>query len=136
MSVFGWFVAAVLALQAPPQPSGTGVIQGRVVRTGGTEPVADAQVFLNRGTAPVGGGGGQRGAGGPGGPVVSGITEDSGRFVFKDLAPGRYTVTAQHKKYSGPFINSPDPSAGVAVANGQTAEALITMTPTSVILGR
>ena len=136
MRVFEWFVAAALALQAPPQQTGTGVIQGRVLRAGGTEPIADAQVILNRGTTPAGGGGGQRGAGGAGGPMVSAITDDSGGFVFKDLAPGRYTVTAQHKKYSGPFINSPDPSAGVAVANGQTAEALITMTPTSVIRGR
>jgi hypothetical protein len=141
MRIPGWFVAAALALQAAPQQApqqtGTGVIQGRVLKAGGTEPIADAQVLLNRGNAP--GGGGQRGAGGPGGPggpVASAITDDSGGFVFKDLAPGRYTVTAGHKKYSGPFINSPDPSVGVAVANGQTVEALITMTPTSVIRGR
>jgi hypothetical protein len=133
MRVFEWFVAAALALQAQPQQTGTGVIQGRVIRAGGTEPIADAQVFLNRGTTPLAGGGGQRGAGGA---MVSVITDDSGGFVFKDLAPGRYTVTAQHKKYSGPFINSPDPSAGVTVANGQTVGALITMTPTSVIRGR
>jgi len=136
MRVLEWFVAAVLALQAPPQQTGTGVIQGRVLRAGGTEPIVDAQVILNRGTAPAGGGGGQRGAGGAGGPTASAITDDSGGFVFKDLAPGRYTVTAGHKKYSGPLINSPDPSAGVTVANGQTTEALITMTPTSVIRGR
>src|SRR5262245_27790332 len=140
MSIFGWFVAAVLALQTAPQQAppqaGTGIIQGRVLRASGTEPIADAQVFLNRGTTPGGGGAGQRGAGGAGAKVVSAVTDDSGRFVFKDLAPGRYTVTAQHKKYSGPFINSPDPSAGVTVANGQTAEAVITMTPTAVIRGR
>ena len=136
MRVLEWFVAAVLALQAPPPQTGTGVIQGRVLRAGGTEPIVDAQVILNRGTAPAGGGGGQRGAGGAGGPTASAITDDSGGFVFKDLAPGRYTVTAGHKKFSGPLINSPDPSAGVTVANGQTTEALITMTPTSVIRGR
>jgi Carboxypeptidase regulatory-like domain/Polysaccharide lyase family 4, domain II len=137
MRIFGWFIAAVLALQAPPQQpqTGTGAIQGRVLRVGGTEPIAEAQVFLNRGNTPTGGGGGQRG-GGAGSQTVSVITDDNGGFVFNDLAPGRYTVTAQHKRYSGPFINSPDPSAGVTVANGQTVEALITMTPTSVIRGR
>jgi hypothetical protein len=135
MRVLGWLVTALLALQAPQQ-AGTGVIQGRVIRVGGTEPIADAQVFLNRGNTPGAGGAGQRGGGGAGAPVVLAITDDSGSFVFKDLAPGRYTVTAQHKKYSGPFMNSPDPSVGVTVAIGQAVEALIAMTPTAVIRGR
>ena len=141
MMILGSIVAAVLALQAPPQTppqTGTGVIQGRVLRVGGTEPIADAQVFLYRGTTSMGGGGGQRGGGprGAGASVVSAITDDAGGFVFKDLAPGRYTLTAQHRRFSGPFISSPDPTVGVAVANGQTTEAMIAMTPTSVIRGR
>jgi hypothetical protein len=140
MRILEWFVTAALALQATqqqaPQQTGTGVIQGRVLRIGGTEPIADAQVFLNRGTALMGGGGGQRGSGGAGGPAVSATTDDSGVFTFRNLAPGSYTVTAAHKRYSGPFINSPDPSAAVAVVNGQTVQAVITMTPTAIIRGR
>ena len=38
-------------MQAPPQQAGTGVIEGRVLRVGGAEPIANAQVFLNGGYA-------------------------------------------------------------------------------------
>jgi hypothetical protein len=129
MRTLGWLIA-VLALQAPvpPPQSGTGVIRGRVLRAGGGA-VDDAQVFLNRGTTTAGPGAGAL-------RVATARSDREGSFEFRDLAPGRYTVTVQRTGYSGPFMNSPDPSVSVTVANGQTSDAVVTMTPTGVIRGR
>jgi len=139
MRIFGLLVALVLALQAPPPPAqtGTGVIRGRVVRAGDSGPIDDAQVFLNRGPTPATAAG-ARGAGpGAGGPRVTTATSDrEGSFEFRELAPGRYTVSVQRTGYSGLFMNSPDPSVSVMVSNGQTTDAVVTMTPTGVIRGR
>jgi len=132
MKISGLFLAAALASQAAPPPAqtGTGVIRGRVVRAGTAEAIDDAQIFLNRGGTTAGGA--------APGPARAGTTRSDmeGNFEFRDLAPGRYTVTAQRKGYSGPFTGSPDPSVSVTVSNGVTAEAVVSMTATGVIRGR
>ena len=141
MTIFGMSLITVLALQAaPPQAlpqTGTGVIYGRVLRAGGTQPIDDAAISLITGTA-TGGGPGPRG-GGPGGgaaPPRVAVSDMEGNFEFRDLPPGRYTAVAQRKGFSGPSINSPNPSVSVTVANGQTIRAEIFMTPTAVVRGR
>lgn len=139
MSIFGLSLLAVLILQTAPQSppqTGTGVIQGRVLQAGGTQPIDDATITLTTGTAA---GSGQRGArGGPGSDAPSrvAISDREGNFEFRDLPPGRYTAVAQRKGFSGLSVNSPDPSASVAVTNGQTVRAEIFMTPTGVVRGR
>jgi hypothetical protein len=131
MKTFAWLLTAVLASQAAPPPAqtGTGVIRGRVVRAVSTEAIDDAQIFLNRGSTTAGPAAGQARAG-------TTVSDREGNFEFRDLAPGRYTVTAQRKGYSGPFTGSPEPSVSVTVSNGQTAEAVVSMTATGVIRGR
>ena len=138
MTISGLSLVAFLALQATPPPqTGTGVIQGRVLQAGGTRAIEDAAITLT--TAPVGGGvrGGPRG----GAPVEEApprvaVSDKEGNFEFRDLPPGRYTAVAQRRGFSGPSVNSPPPSVGVSVANGQTARAEIFMTPTGVVRGR
>jgi hypothetical protein len=141
MNILGLSLIAVLAVQAVPPPqavpqTGTGVIQGRVLQAGGTQAIDDAAITLTTGTV----GGGPRGQ--RGGPPVQAappriaVSDREGNFEFRDLPPGRYTAVAQHKRFSGPSINSPPPSISVAVANGQTAQAEIFMTPTGVVRGR
>lgn len=140
MSIFGLSLIAVVALQAAPQQAlpqtGTGVIHGRVLQAGGTQPIDDAAIALITGTV-AGPGPGQRG-GGPGQAVPPrvAVSDREGNFEFRDLPPGRYTAVAQRRGFSGPSIDSPDPSVSVAVANGQTVRAEIFMTPTGVVRGR
>ena len=139
MKIPGLLVAVALSFQAlppaPPAQTGTGVVRGRVVRAGDGGSIADAQVFLNRGTTP-GPVAGARGAGPGGGAPRMATSDREGSFEFRELAPGRYTVSVQRTGYSGPFMNSPDPSVSVAVSNGETSDAVVTMTPTGVIRGR
>jgi hypothetical protein len=141
MSISGLSLIALLALQAVPPPqappqTGTGVIQGRVLQVGVTQPIDDVAITLT--TVPVGGGGARGQRGGPpvqAAPPRVAVSDREGNFEFRDLPPGRYTAVAQHKRFAGPSINSPAPSASVTVANGQTARVEIFMTPTAVIRG-
>jgi hypothetical protein len=142
MNIFGLSLMAVLALQAAPQQqappqTGTGVIRGRVLQAGGTQPIDDAAITLTTGTVGGGGARGQRG-GGPGPaelPRVA-VSDREGNFEFRDLPSGRYTAVAQRRGFSGPWFNAPDPSVSAAVVNGQTVRAEIFMTPTGVVRGR
>jgi hypothetical protein len=143
MMILGLFVATALAVQAaPPQQvpaqSGTGVIQGRVLRAGTTEPIADAAVALNPFGSPVPG---PRGAGpaSPPGPAIPNrvvVTDPEGKFEFRDLPPGRHTAVAQRTGFAASSMEPQVASVSVIVANGQTAHADIFMTPTAVIRGR
>src|SRR5262245_17070695 len=99
MKILGWFLAATLAFQAaPPVQTGTGVIRGRVLRAASVEGIDDALVFLNRGATTAGAAAGQLRAG-------TTTSDRQGNFEFRDLAPGRYTVTVQRRGYSGPFVS-------------------------------
>jgi hypothetical protein len=130
MRLLGWFVSAALALQAPPAgQTGTAVIHGRVLKVGSAEGLDDAQVFLNRGRTVASPAAAALRAG-------TTMSDREGSFEFRDLAPGRYTISVQRKGYAGPFMGAPDPSVSVVAANGQTAEAVVSMTPTGVIRGR
>jgi hypothetical protein len=130
MRILGWFLAATLAFQAAPPPqTGTGVIRGRVLRVASAEGLDDAQVFLNRGATTAGAAAVQLRAG-------TTISDREGNFEFRNLAPGRYTISVQRKGYSGPYMGAPDPNVSVVVANEQTAEAAVYMTATGVVRGR
>jgi hypothetical protein len=72
--------------------------------------------------------------------TYSKTADDAGKFVFEDVAPGRYTLTATKPgfvmgRYGARGPNSP--GALITVDSGQTMTALsITLTPDGVITGR
>jgi len=80
-----WTVLAVLfalQFQGPPQrDSRSGLIVGQVVDAASNRPVAGAVVSPG-------------GPPGPGGRPTAVLTGTDGRFVFRDMARGNYTVTA------------------------------------------
>jgi hypothetical protein len=102
-------VLLLLAMQASP-------VQGVVVVKGTNQPLSDATVELRQAQ--------EKGA------VLKTITtEDDGRFVFDNVAPGRYRVTVLRRGYTRPAIT-------VTVVRGPTAGIELAMTPAGAISGR
>jgi hypothetical protein len=103
-------------IQAPQTQPGS--IQGVIVRVGTSTPVAGARV--NLGTAQT-------------------LTDDSGRFSFREVPPGRYRVGAMHTDYMPAESAQRKGVAGVDVtlAPGQTVSDLVlTMLPKAGVSGR
>jgi hypothetical protein len=85
-------VAALSAQNAPPpQPSGSGVIAGRVVDAASNQGVADVAVtaLLSKDVPPDGTFGGRHAI----------LTDAEGRFVLRGLPAGRYQVSARRAGY-------------------------------------
>ena len=128
------FFASTFALCATAQnPSSNGIIEGRIVREGTLEPVSNALVTLAplgtstlspeaaaaqvrqieqvRRNALI--------AGIPrevteaqassfsdsNGKPIYALTNDSGRFTFTDVPPGRYTIRGERENYMAPRVN-------------------------------
>lgn len=106
-------------------PKGSAVLRGQVMAAGTGAPVRRAQV---RAMSNEGRGGG----------VTS--TDNEGRYEIKDLAAGRYSITAS----KGGFVQSTfgqrrpnEPGTPIDLADGQTAEKVnFTLSRGSVIAGR
>jgi len=108
VSVLGT-VLLLLAMQASP-------VQGVVIVKGTTQPLSDATVALHQDQE--------------NGSVLKTITtEDDGRFVFDNVAPGRYRVTVARRGYTRPPIT-------VTVTRGAAAPIELPMTPAGAISGR
>jgi hypothetical protein len=108
VSAFGT-VLLLLAMQASP-------VQGVVIVKGTKQPLSDATVALRQDQE--------------NGSVLKTITtEDDGRVVFDNVAPGRYRVTVSRRGYTRPPIT-------VTVARGATAPIELPMMPAGVISGR
>ncbi len=78
-------VAAVLAAQYPPDPSARGSISGRVVHYETGRPISRVQVILQPVSAET--------------SPVAATTARDGRFRFRRLPSGYYSIRAQHAGY-------------------------------------
>src|SRR4051812_39843067 len=113
-----------LAAQAQPA-----AIQGIVVKSGTSEALANAVVELraddDRPAVPL-----------PPGvtilepaPLVATTTEADGRFMFRNIRPGRYRLVANRPGYVRRQV-------GITATTGRTENAQLPLTPTGAISGR
>jgi hypothetical protein len=131
MLVFG-------GLQGSPQSRGA--IEGRVVRASNGAPVSGARVVLaeQSATRPATSAGPA-----PTLPVTAAtetaaITDDDGKFSFKNLAAGQYTLRATRDGYYGPLVNGAAPTTAtktVVVEESKTASVDVGMVQGGVIHG-
>jgi 5-hydroxyisourate hydrolase-like protein (transthyretin family) len=98
----------MLTMQAAP-------LQGVVYKKGTNQPLSDATVELRQDqeNATV---------------LKTMTTEDDGRFLFDNVAPGRYRVTVSRRGYTRPPLT-------IAVAARQATEIQLPMTPAGTISG-
>jgi protocatechuate 3,4-dioxygenase beta subunit len=112
-------LAFITLLFQAPQDQMPASIGGVVLRAGTQTPVAGAQVMLGNGQPQ--------------------LTDDNGRFLFRNLTPGRYRVSAGHKAYMPAKLLQPASAlaAGILVSPGETINNLVlTMVPKSAVSGR
>lgn len=103
---------------APPAAPGTGVIRGRVVAADTGQPLRRVQVRLN-----------SQGSLGPGQTPANrlAMTDDRGRYEFRELRVGRYNVNAQKNGYIPLSWGQLRANAGgkpIDLADGQVLEKI------------
>lgn len=96
--------AALLTLTAQAAQNNYGVIEGVVTRYGTTDGIANVEVTLALET-------GQR-------DRAAASTDSEGRFTIRDVAPGKYTVSASRGGYVNPAPN------GVRVREGGSTKTI------------
>src|SRR2546428_1309579 len=112
-------------------------IEGFVVRAGTNEPIARARVTVLRSAGP---GGAPLAPGGPP-PTIPPVTTDSqGRFAYRDLDPGSYSVTAQRNGFARQAYGERAPGrpgAPLNIVAGQTLKDVVfRLIPGGTISGR
>jgi len=114
-------VVLALALQTTPQ-SPVGTIQGIVTRAGSGEPLAGVLVTLGNGILPTPAPAGRFQFQSLIRPATSTqflTTDETGRFSFKELVPGLYSIRASREGFFGGSIAeglaSPDASASLTI---------------------
>jgi len=114
------------ALSSPAAQTRTATIEGVVTKAGANEPLSETTVVL--------------GLASDGSPRSTAITDSAGRFVFSDVAPGTYHVSASRAGYlpSEPrqLIN---PGRGIVLtiaAGQQLRDARLELIETGAISGR
>src|SRR5215471_11719725 len=119
MSLPGILVAALL-VQAQPA-----AIEGIVLRAGTTQPIANAVVELGSGNKSQN---------------LAAATGADGRFEFRNLAPGRYSLTVSRNGYVDSAYGQRGPNgkgSSLSVESGQTLKDIrLTMVATGAICGR
>ena len=139
---------ALAVLQSPGQ-SGQGTISGRVTRPGGTEGISGVDILL---VGPLTGSAANAAASNPlmiaeiaegaSVPQARIATDGDGRFVFRNLASGQYTVRAQKEGHfsAAPGVTGAPVSmvtASAIVSSGSAAsEIQLTMVRGGTISGR
>jgi len=97
------------AAAAAQAPKGTAVIRGRVVAPGTRTPIPGARVTLS-GTAEFRF------------PLRSVYADSAGRFEFRELPGGRFSLSGTPLQYQLQFL--PGPRTEIAVSDGQTVEGV------------
>jgi hypothetical protein len=108
ISTVGLLVALTLSQAAAPAAAGR--ISGRVTAEGGNTPLAGARIMLfpaGRPTGPIG--------------MSQVLTDQSGRFVFEQVAAGDYRVDVQKAGFV-PFFSPTQPLPTITVAAGQSLD--------------
>jgi protocatechuate 3,4-dioxygenase beta subunit len=112
--------------------SATGSIEGQVVNLNTGRPVGRATVSLNNSTGrPTR----------PGQPPpqynrATTETDDQGKFVFPNLEPGGYNITAQRQGYAGQNVGYQMSSQLFLGAQQQLQGVVVKLTPQAVITGK
>ena len=116
-------VLSLLLLQQSPQPPATASIEGIVLRLGTTDAIPRAKVTITQ----------------PGSSQAI-TADDSGKFVFRNLAAGQYRLSATRDGYVAAEYGQRGPGgSGVPItlaAQQQMKDARIEMSLTGVISGR
>jgi hypothetical protein len=107
---------ALLSQNAVVQQPTAGAIQGVVVKAGTVEALSKAIVEV-------------RGDAESASAVYTTTTESDGRFLFRNVRPGRYRLVASRSGY----VRRP---LSVTVAEGQPQDVQIVLTPTGAVSGR
>jgi hypothetical protein len=100
---------------------GTASIAGTILTATDPRPVRGAIVVVNGGAS-----------------LKTAITDDRGRFAVRDLPAGRYSVRATKAAYLWQTFGATrtgGPGVTIVLADGQTADASMSLTPGSVIAG-
>ena len=109
-------------------------ITGTVTRDGTSQPLPNVQVSLTKASA-----------GNRGNTVINAsgantvLTDTAGRFVFSNLQPGSYTITAQLEGYFATETNGTSPElvqTPVTVEEGRSSTLALTLAPAGTITGR
>lgn len=123
-------LTALLAQTATTAPGPVGAVQGIVVKGGAIEPLPKTTLELRGDNDPV------PPAFGPPGfptlvtkPLFDTTSEAEGRFLFRNVRPGRYRIVATRPGYVRRLTS-------VTVTAGSTANVQIALTPTGAISGR
>lgn len=126
-------VWAAICLTAPgfaqaPSPPPTSIIEGIVVRADNSDPVPDARILLRKdGSVRSESDYGTR-------------TGSDGKFILRDIGPGRYRLTAKQPGYIDALYGQPRPTrpGGILdLSNASTVKnVVLKMTPGSVVSGR
>src|SRR5262245_23815112 len=111
-------------------------IEGFVMRAGTNEPIARARVTVLRTAGP----GGAAPPVGPS-PIIAPVTTDSqGHFVFRDLDPGSYSLTAQRNGFARQAYGERGPGRPGAPLNVVAGQALkdvfFRLVPAGTVSGR
>lgn len=111
------------AAKPPAAPAGAFQISGTLVDSTNDQPLARARVAI----APVS----DRSA------VTAIVTSDDGRFAFRRLAAGKYTLTAQRRGYLTQSFNQHDQfSSSIAVGAGlESGDLVFRLAPEAAISG-
>ncbi len=117
MHILELAVIALLAQNGVTQPLPPNSIHGSVVKAGTSTPLSKAIVEVHADSAS--------------GPVVSStVTDSDGRFLFRNVRPGRYLLVVARSAYVRRLL-------AVIVGDGQdTPDAQVAMTSTVAISGR
>ena len=120
----GAFERSHLSAQTASPVSATAVVAGVVVKDGTTEPVRRAEVTLNNTDRSVG---------------RTFTTDTDGRFVFRDLPAGRYTLQAQKTAWITSSYGAKTPGRPgvplVVAAGAQVVDVVLGMAKGAVITG-
>jgi hypothetical protein len=120
-------IALLLTLQAPTPP--TASIAGVVVRAVTNEPISRARITIFRSDAPAAN-------------IPAVTTDDQGRFVFKDLSGGSYSLSAQRNGFASQPYGQREAGRGgggtpVTVVAGQALNDIVfRLVPAAAVSGR
>lgn len=135
-------IAQTPASQSSQQPTATGSVSGTVkigTRAAKGITVGLARDVQNRlgGPAATAGGPGAPPPPPPPAPSIRAVTDDSGKFVFSNVSPGDYRLTAIAESYVIADANLADLGVPVSVVEGQTASvAELVLAKGGVITGK
>jgi hypothetical protein len=123
-ALVGMLQAVFVARQAAPVASGHGTLAGTVTTADGRPAV------VRRATVTLAGGG-------MASPLLA-LTDDDGRFAFRELPAGRYTLSASKPAYVTTYFGSRRPGRGpgvaIALADGESIDDLRVALPRGAVI--